>query len=113
MLRLATNDRPQEISIYYGKVLCEIVNAKNPYNGVDSKVLIAKDVVTKKTIMGLTMSLTVWSHFTAETQTLLQAAQQPVHIAFLGAFTSSQGKSLGLPYTCYLKTSTCLQVLRD
>ena len=39
-VRLATNDRPQEISIYYGKVLCKIVNAKNPYNGVDIKVLI-------------------------------------------------------------------------
>lgn len=34
-VRLATNDRPQEISIYYGKVLCEVVNAKNPYNVFD------------------------------------------------------------------------------
>lgn len=112
-VRLAANDRPQEISLYYGKVLCEVVNTKNPYSGVDSKVLIVKDAVTKGTIIGLTMSLTVWSHFAAETQTLLQAAQQPVHIAFLGVFTSSQGKVLGLPYTCYLKTSTHLQVLRD
>lgn len=112
-VRLATNDSPQEISIYYGKVLCEVVNAKNHYNGVDIKVLIVKDAVTKKTIMGLTMSLTVWSHFTTETQTLLQATHRPVHIAFLGVFTSSQGRDLGLPYTCYLKTSTYLQVLRD
>ena len=66
-----------------------------------------------KTIMGLTMSLTVWSHFATETQTLLQATQRPVHVAFLGVFTSSQGRDLGLPYTCYLKTSTYLQVLRD
>lgn len=112
-VRLATNDSPQEISIYYGKVLCEVVNAKNPYNGVDIKVLIVKDAVTKKTIMGLTMSLTVWSHFTTETQTSLQATQRPVHIAFLGVFTSSQGRDLGLPYTCCLKTSAYLQVLRD
>lgn len=110
---LEANKMPEEISVFYGKVLCEVVNSKNPYTGVDFKVLIIKDAVTKKTIMGLSMSLTVWSHFTTDTQALLQAAQQPVHIAFLGVHTSSQGKVLGLPYTCYLKTSTYLQVLED
>lgn len=104
---------PEEISIFYGKVFCEVVDSKNPYNGVDFKVLIVKDAVTKKTIMGLTMSLTVWNHFTTDTQVLLQASQQSVHIAFLGVHTLSQGKALGLPYTCYLKTSTYLQVLED
>ena len=81
---LAANEAPREVNIYYGRVLCEVVSDKTPYKGADVKVLVVKDIVTKKVIMGLTMSLAVWSHFTTDTQALLQAAQQPLHIAFLG-----------------------------
>lgn len=112
-IRLAANEPPQEISIYYGRTYCNVVDDKNPYNGVDIKMLIIKDTTTKKTVMGLSMSLAVWSHFTTSTQALLQETQQPIYIAFLGVFTSSQGKRLGLSYTCYLKNSTHLQVLGD
>lgn len=78
-------------------------------------MLVVKDIVTKKVIMGLTMSLAVWSHFTTDTQALLQAAQQPLHIAFLGSPSSLQTQklklSLKLSYMCYLRRSTFLQIL--
>lgn len=112
-VRLATNDRPQEISIYYGKVLCEIVNAKSSYNKTDIKVLVIKDAATKKIIMGLTISLAVWGHLTTGVQALLQSTQQPIHIAFLGGPSALQIQGMKLPHTCYLRKSTYLQVLED
>ncbi len=108
---LAADKAPQEINIYYGKVLCEVVDDKNPYSGTNIKVLVIRDAETKGVVMGLSMSLTVWSYFTADTQLLLQAAQQPVHIAFLGAPSSLQTRKLNFPYMCYLRRSTFLQIL--
>lgn len=108
---LAANEAPREVNIYYGRVLCEVVSDKTPYKGADVKVLVVKDIVTKKVIMGLTMSLVVWSHFTTDTQALLQAAQQPLHIAFLGSPSSLQTQKLKLSHMCYLRRSTFLQIL--
>lgn len=108
---LAANKAPREVNIYYGRVLCEVVSDKTPYKGADVKVLVVKDIVTKKVIMGLTMSLAVWSHFTTDTQVLLQAAQQPLHIAFLGSPSSLQTQKLKLSHMCYLRRSTFLQIL--
>ena len=108
---LAANEAPREVNIYYGRVLCEVVSDKTPYKGADVKVLVVKDIVTKKVIMGLTMSLAVWSHFTTDTQALLQAAQQPLHIAFLGSPSSLQTQKLKLSHMCYLRRSTFLQIL--
>lgn len=108
---LTANAAPREVNIYYGRVLCEVVNEKNPYNGVAIKVLVVKDAVTKETIMGLTMSLAVWSHFTTGTQALLQTTLQPVHIAFLGSPSSLKPKKLELSHMCYLRKSTFLQIL--
>lgn len=54
---LAANEAPREVNIYYGRVLCEVVSDKTPYKGADVKVLVVKDIVTKKVIMGLTMVL--------------------------------------------------------
>lgn len=96
---LAANEAPREVNIYYGRVLCEVVSDKTPYKGADVKVLVVKDIVTKKVIMGLTMSLAVWSHFTTDTQALLQAAQQPLHIAFLGSPSSLQTQKLKLSHS--------------
>lgn len=55
--------------------------------------------------------LAVWSHFTTDTQALLQAAQQPLHIAFLGSPSSLQTQKLKLSHMCYLRRSTFLQIL--
>lgn len=110
---LVANEAPREIRVYYGEAFCEVVNAKNPYSEVDIKVLVIKDIVAKKTIMGLTMSLAVWEHFSAEVKTLLQVAQQPTHIAFLGGPSSLQIQELKLPYTCYLRKSTYLKISED
>lgn len=74
-------------------------------------MLVVKDAVTKETIMGLTMSLAVWSHFTTGTQALLQTTIQPVHIAFLGSPSSLQTQKLKLSHMCYLRRSTFLQIL--
>lgn len=112
-VRLATNNRPQEISIYYGKVLCEIIDVKSSYNKTDIKVLVIKDAATKKIIMGLTISLAVWGHLTTGVQALLQSTQQPIHIAFLGGPSALQIQGMKLPHTCYLRKSTYLQVLED
>lgn len=108
---LTANEAPREVNIYYGRVLCEVVNDKSPYNGVAIKVLVVKDAVTKETIMGLTMSLAVWSHFTTGTQALLQTTLQPVHIAFLGSPSSLKPQKLELSHMCYLRKSTFLQIL--
>ena len=108
---LAANEAPREVNIYYGRVLCEVVSDKTPYKGADVKVLVVKDIVTKKVIMGLTMSLVVWSHFTTDTQALLQTTLQPVHIAFLGSPSSLKPKKLELSHMCYLRKSTFLQIL--
>lgn len=110
---LAANEAPREIRVYYGEAFCEVVNTKNTYSGLDIKVLVIKDTVTKKPIMGLTMSLAVWGHFSTEVQTSLQAAQKPIHIAFLGGPSALQIQELKLPYTCYLRKSTYLKASED
>lgn len=106
---LAADKTPQEINIFYGKVFCEVIDAKKRHSKIGTKVLIIKDPTTKKVIMGLTMSLAVWDHFSPDMQALLQAAKQPLYIAFLGGVSSPQIFELELPYVCYLRKSTYLQ----
>lgn len=108
---LATDNAPREITVYYGNVLCNVVDDKDLRGNTDLKILVIKDAVIKKDIMGLSISLTVWGYFATDMQTLLQATQQPVHIAFLGSPSSLQTKETNLPYMCYLRRSTFLRIL--
>lgn len=100
-----------EVCIYYGEVFCKVIDEKSPRDrNTPIKVLIIKESITGKEIMGLTMSQNVWNYLGQNIQSKLQKESRPIKIAFLGIPSPQQAEALKLPYVCYLRKSSYLKI---